>query len=287
MSGGFPQGIERKNFQYGGASTGSTGNSLTSGATIGAIGAYTTIVASTAYDAAWLDLMMNSYSAGAHSATCTYSVTLAVGSVGNEVPFASDIVYDCPTSSGHAQHFEFPVNIPAGSRISAALRSFASATTDFLNVAVELSDSPLSGIQGFSGHLDTYGFNTTTMIGAAVDPGGTINTPGAYTQITASLTNDIAGFLIGIDNQGNLGAGFNGMYLVDIATGAAASEVIFLPKLQLSRSNFGPPIIESPPYFGPIFRSIPAGTRVAIRAQSSMNTATYRVFGATLYGIRA
>lgn len=264
------------------AGTGSTGTTLTSSATVNTKGAWTQIIASTAadYDALFLCITMLPGSQG--SMMC---IDLAVAASGNE---SNGVVFQNVLLSGalDGYHFFVPFPVPAGSRI--AMRYASGTASDAIGV----------GITGFaggygrglgSGIVDTYGYSGSgSPIGIAVDPGATSETKGAYAQLTASTTHDLAGFFLGFDIQNHLGgaSSFGNAFVVDIAIGASGSEKIILPDTRGTHTLFSGGA-DINPSFTPIFPiTIPAGTRIAARALCSDNTASDRVVGVSLYGIR-
>jgi hypothetical protein len=106
----------------------------------------------------------------------------------------------------------------------------------------------------------------TNSRGTSVTPGGSPGVEGSYAQLISAASNTVnaSGLLVSISVGGLI------RYMVDIAVGAAGSEVIIAPNLYAEggvglRQNFQ--------YFLPI--SIPAGTRIAARAQSTGTAAAF------------
>ena len=112
----------------------------------------------------------------------------------------------------------------------------------------------------------------TNMPGQPLSTGGTVITPvvgakGAWAQVFASLTADTYGLMILVHNSRTSAA--NRGYAIDVGIGAAASEQVIIP--DLIGSNAG--VTNNTGgiwYYFPVF--IPAGTRVAVRAQGSVVT---------------
>jgi hypothetical protein len=241
---------------------------------------WTQIIASTVYDSSWIRITI----AGEGQSGRQIAVDIGIGSSGNEVVIISNLGMG---SYGTQQvSYMFPFSVPLGTRISARLSS--SLLTDNAQVVqcTLFADRYMS--PGVVSAIDTYGFNNTTNLGQAVDPGGTANTKGSYAQITAGTSNDIAGFMLMFDTQGQSTPSTNHVvdWLVDLAIGGSGSEVIFLPNwLQIaycwSAKNYFANGVT--PY---IPMQIPAGTRIAARAQCNTNASPERVFGLTLYGVR-
>lgn len=112
----------------------------------------------------------------------------------------------------------------------------------------------------------------TNLPGQPLSTGGTVITPvvgskGGWAQIFAALDADTYGLMILVHNSRTSAA--NRSYAIDIGIGAAGSETVIIP--DLIGSNAG--ITNSTGgiwYYFPIF--IPAGTRLAARAQGSVTT---------------
>lgn len=122
--------------------------------------------------------------------------------------------------------------------------------------------------QNIDTSYERIGF-TSTGTGTSVAAHATLNTKGAtYTTLIASTTNSIAGFWLFLQVSSASGARF----LVDIATGAASSEVIILPDVpaQPGVAGGGGHVM-----FIPL--NIAAGTRVSARCQSSSSGASITV----------
>lgn len=92
--------------------------------------------------------------------------------------------------------------------------------------------------------------------GTVVAPSASANTKGSWVQITASTTADICAVLVQIQNFGS------GQFAVDIGIGGAGSEIVIANNILCSLSSNA-----SPDPFFPC--SIPSGTRIAARCQSS------------------
>ncbi len=101
-------------------------------------------------------------------------------------------------------------------------------------------------------------------LGTSLTPGN--NTKGTWAQLISSTTNDSYGVIVHI-NSGFTAAAARSM-LVDIGTGAAASEVVLIPDLLCEGADATERGAVT--FFFPLF--IPASTRIAARA--SVNNAT-------------
>jgi len=205
---------------------------------------------------------------------------IAVGAPGAEQIIINNLLFSTPLTTMFRQLYSFilPLRIPAGSRL--AMRSQASTAASTASLAIQLLvggflfPMPLS-------YVDTYGANTADSGGQMVDPGSTVNTKGAWVELSASC-NRMRMMLIATGSRLNTTMG-SAVWLMDIGVGAAGSEVVVIPNLMLA-SITGSGIY--PKYIGPLPMHIPVGTRVAVRAQCDINDASDRLFDAVIYGMR-
>jgi hypothetical protein len=110
-----------------------------------------------------------------------------------------------------------------------------------------------------------------TNYGTTVTPA--IGSKGAWAEVISSLTDETYGLLICVNSNTTTNNSRN--TVIDIGVGAAASEIVLIPDLiggNASNYNTGGGGVW---YYFPV--SIPAGTRVSARAQSTVTTAL-RVF---------
>lgn len=215
-----------------------------------------------------------------------YLVDLAIGAAGSEVVIAENLLVCGASSSGYrvaVYAFHLPVQIPAGVRIAARCQALG-ASSGALHVNCSLlaqgllPSSPLS-------RVTTYGADTSDSGGVSVDPGGSANTKGAWSQLAAS-TRPAGLLVVAFGNQANI-ARSAGNFMVDIGVGAAGAEVVVIPNLALkaSASGAGVTIALEPLVFPPLPVAVPAGARLAARAQSNNTDATDRLLDVVCYGI--
>lgn len=258
------------------------GTVVTSGGSANAKGSWTVLASSTPADFTHLYLMLNGIGSAANNPV---AFDLAAAPSGSEASglIAQNVVYDLRTSI--QCHALVPCGfVAAGSRLAVRMASgTASDTIDF-------------GVTGFDGGwlsqtsnagVDTYGYGGSGAIkGLTVDPGATAGAKGAYTQVTASAPNDYCGLFLGFDNLQNFApAANNATCLVDVALGAAASEKVIVPNIAVPRNFFSE--YQLAPALTPTFYvPVKAGTRIAVRASCAISTATDRLLGVSLYGVR-
>jgi hypothetical protein len=206
-----------------------------------------------------------------------FLVDIAIGAAGSEVIILADLFKESwgqITALGPI--YDFNIDIPAGTRISARCAGYA-YNTKKTSVGVHLMNTGF--YKNHLGIVDNYGLNAADCGGVSIDPGGTANTKGAWSQITASTTRTIRELMTVFGNQRNTGRALY-HWLVDIGIGGAGSEVVIIPDIPFNcGANLTLYPVNSVLY--PV--AIPAGTRLSVRAMCSGNDATDRTFDAILY----
>lgn len=268
--------IEGQRWANAGANTGtSRGTTITSNASVNTEGSFTQLIASTTFDANAILVMFDDIAAG-----LDYLVDIAIGAAAAEVVLLTDLYVGGGTGAiVYGAQYYFPIAIPAGTRLSARCQCSTGASS--LRVSCLLMQQSFLPSQPL-GRVTTYGANAADSGGVQVDPGGTANTKGSYSQIVASTTYDTSALIFAIGNQLNT-VRSSQSWLVDIAIGGAGSETIIIPNVVLG-CNTSPDIVcPQTSLLLPI--SIPAGTRMAARAQSDGIDATDRLFDIIVYGV--
>lgn len=235
---------------------------------------WTELVASSSFAADSLGLVMF---AGTTVADCL--VDIATGAAASESVILENIPYGMGNTTGTpCGSLILPISIASGSRVSA--RYQASTSTMTMRLAGYLMAKDTVAFHECTSSV-TYGANTTDSGGAGVDPGGSANTKGVYTELSASTSADIKWLVVGISNQIN-GARSGAFFLVDIATGAESSESVVVPDLFFAMSA----LTDAPGFhwFFPVPIEIASGTRLAVRAASNITDATDRLFDVIVLG---
>lgn len=232
-------------------------------------GSYTQIVASTPEAACGLLITV----LGANSNFTGFLLDIATGAVSSEVDLISNVVFQ-PSNPGNTNGLGvfIPINIAAGTRLSA--RCQATASSAAIGITVTLVGGTSSATAA------TYGANTTTSHGTVIDPGGTAHTKGSYVQLTPSTSAAIDWLLVLATCNGNTGM-VSASYSIDIATGGSGSETVVVPNLTLtanSQHTIAPRVWGLPV-------SIPSGTRIAARMAATTNDATDRLLTLEVIGI--
>jgi hypothetical protein len=236
---------------------------------------YTELIASTAFAAQSILITFENASAS----TIDFLFDIAVGASSSEQIIIANLQVSIPNGVSVAASFWFPIHIASGSRISARCQCTTGAAT--VRVSALLFGGGFASPERHS-IVDTYGAATADSGGTSVDPGGSSNTKGSYSQLTAATTRPHKGLLLAIGNQIN-GVRTGCAWLLDIAIGASLSEQVIIPNLSLNADTTKDMVFPQAFSFIPI--TIPAGTRLAARAQCSITDATDRLLDVVAYGV--
>ena len=171
---------------------------------------------------------------------------------------------------------QLPLYVPRGSVLT--LRGESVSATSFRVHIVGLSRG-LLGMPGFARCFRLY--TPVTRRGAVIDAGATANTKGAWVELISAVPSNIRALTFSID-QANDVARTACTWLFDLGIGAAGSEQVIVPNIQLATDATSSMV--TPNTFGPIPVGIPSGVRLAARAQCSINTAGDRTFGLAVWG---
>lgn len=155
------------------------------------------------------------------------------------------------------------------------------AGSEAIDVTLLLCDTSLSELTSYA--YNDYGITAgTDSKDTALDPGGTANAKsGTFVEISSSVAADAEWILFFFGNNANAAA-LTADWLVDIATGAAASEVVKIANLFLhtsTTSDYVQPACVIVP--GDVF----AGQRVSMDLQCTTIDATDRVISAAMLAI--
>lgn len=226
-------------------------------------GSWTELLASTSYDGVGLIVQVF-----CDSATLTGLLDIGVGGSGSEVAIVENFHFVRLASSygGSGQIF-IPVHVPAGSRISCRVQVSSTAGMTVRVAAQVIASS--GGTPIFGRRTATYGAVTASSKGTAVAASSTTNTKGSWVELAASASMSSEWCVLSVLNDGTNGK----VNLIDIGIGAASSEQVIVPNLympaaqtyQLTGGKCSFPL------------HIPAGSRVAARAQSDVSSAAFSI----------
>lgn len=266
-------------FTSSGAAVSSKGATVTAAGSANTKGNYAQLISSTT--APGCGLIVN-ITAGSVTRSDNL-IDIAFGAAASETVVVRNLLHSRgqdggSTAGDSVNRYFLPIHVPAGTRISARTQcSTASGTVSLIVTVVSgafITPSPF-------GTVIDLGSNTADSGGTSVDPGSSANTKGAYSELVASTSRPIYQLYVAFAIQLTAAATAR-HHLVDIAVGGAASEVVVVPDIQSSidaRDNLRSTV------FGPIPVNIPAGSRIAARAQSTTSSAGTRLLDVIAYGV--
>jgi hypothetical protein len=237
---------------------------------------YTTLVASTAYDAHGVFLHVSG--PGASGTVTAALLDIAIGAASSEQIIIPDLMCgNSGVSNGaylSACAYYFPIRIPAGVRVSG--RSQCAVGGQNIYVGIHLLRH--SGMPGgwFGQRVTAYGVNTSTSSGATVSV--TQNTY-ATVNVTASSTNPVKYLQLGHDLANDSG-GSTSRGLLEVL---AASQVL-VDDLPYNESTTTETVQNAMPNFilSTMMFNLPAGIALAVGAMRSVTAETR---GFALYGV--
>jgi hypothetical protein len=226
----------------------SVGTSITSGGSGGVFSAWTQLVASVDATAEGFYAHIYPLNAG------YYQFEIGIGGAGSEVVIATVL------SQGSCAGIYVPIRIPIGVRVSARV----SAATGSSACRILLTLNRGRGITQMYGNSRAIGI--TSGVWTQADPGATANTKGAWVELVASTLYDVRAITLsyGTDNTGSTNAA-----LMDLGVGASGSEQVVISNMSGPNTAFG-----AGNCLGLYNLPIPAGSRIAVRMQSSTNVTT-------------
>lgn len=255
----------------------STGTNVQTGTSNNTKGSWVQLVASTDVDTSWLGLSFGNFE---NIAGIDYLFDIGVGAAASETAIVNNICLSARGTWIPTSPPLFPVSIPSGSRIAARAQCSNSGVS---GRATKLAAHLFGGGSAQSsphGLVTTMGANTADSGGVNVDPGAVAHTKGAWSELSSSVPFSTRWLVVAIGNQINGGRSLAN-WLVDLGTGAGGSETVVVPDVCIQCIASGtiiPQLISLP-------LSLPAGERLAVRAQCDITDATDRTFDAIAYGV--
>lgn len=262
--------------------SGSLGASVSNLTALNTKGAYVELIASTSF--AYSGMRFEFCQSNGVTAYGPILADLAIGASGSEKIIAENLFHDTWRGSQFSNNLLLPISVPSGSRLSARFQSGGNTSAGLTISATGFTTGFASPF--FAGHsrLITMGANTADSGGVSIDPGGTANTKGSWTEVVASTSVSLAYLYMIIGEQQNPALDEFFDWLFDIAIGASGSEKVLVNNLWHHERGleYGDGYVH-----GPLPVSIPAGSRLAVRSQCSRTDATDRLRDVVLYGVAA
>lgn len=248
------------------------GTAIAPSATINTKGSWTQLIASTPEDMIALMIRI-AYSNGGGNDTGA-QIDIGIGASGSEQVLIPNVNLNCAaaTASFASILFSglFPLQIPAGSRLSARSAANIATFSGTIQVCAIGYDGQIAGSFDFGG-VDAIG---SSAVGFGTSIAGGNAAKGSYTQLVASASQDYCG-LIGVFDYA--AASGTNLFNLDIAIGASSSEKNIVNDLFVGNVSQGRNSTDF------LDVQIPAGSRISARA-ACLSGAAANV-GLTLYGV--
>lgn len=236
----------------------------TGGGTSATKGTAVQLIASTAFDAHWITILAQGYAAAAIASEG--SLDILIGAATESILIADLLMGYCGgdlTTSADVgpKRWDFPLYIPAGSRIAAQAAGARLSTN--LGVAVFLyGGQGYASLASSGSRVTTYGVSAPN--GVTITPGAS-GGEGSWTEITASTSEDHFALIPSLQLSTDTTA--NRRYLfVDIGIGAATEEEIAQSFIFQTGSN---EFMAGPYNSIPCMKPIPAGSRLTMRVSNN------------------
>lgn len=247
------------------------GTAVTTGAISTNKGTAVELIASTNFDAYWVKLTAGGYGVAATASQGCFD--LLIGAATESILIADMLMGHCggdTTTSADVgpKTWEFPLYIPAGSRLAAQAAGVRTALGVYITVELWGGDGYPAWPVG--SRVTTYGMGTVPR-GTTITPGAS-GAAGSWTQITASTSYDhialVPSFQVATDTTVN-----RRHITVEMGVGAATEELISHPYFYQTGTNE----FMAGAYNGlPTFCNIPASSRLVMRASNGgTNDAAY------------
>lgn len=173
------------------------------------------------------------------------------------------------------QQYVVPCDIASGTRLGVRAEGTTGAGTEEVTVAIILCDTALPGLTSVASVA--YGTTAGSSDKAtSYDPGGSANTKGGYTALSASVSASAQWLYINVGGLRNTTT-TTGSYLMDVAIGGAGAESVKIANVPLgvdAGSDY-----YSPYSLGPFPASDFQSQRLSVNLQSTLTDATDRLVG--------
>lgn len=254
----------------------SDGILVTGAAATNTKGAWVEIIRSTSFDAGLMMFEIRCGTTGL-AGDCMYDI--GVGPAGSEQVLIPNVYLSRTTTSAVIGAWQFPVSLPAGTRIAARAQSSTASNPSALTLRVMASAFQSEEPRGA---IYSFGANTATTAGTPIDAGAVANTKGAWAEVVRATPSPIGAISLSVGNNKDVARVF-APFQVDIGIGAAGAEQVVIPDLVFSAEPGDDLIFPSTTWPMPV--AIPAGTRIAARCRSSITGAGDRTLDVIVHGV--
>lgn len=243
-------------------SSGASGGTTVSATTAGVYGSWVQLTAASGVAATHLIIVIADPNGGNE-----IDVDIGIGAAGSEVVVAQSLFL---RADGYVRNngmtYSVPIQIPINSRVSARMLGSAASRSCQVSVRAIAGPSAHASFSKMENLGGTY-FNTA---------GYTANVKGAWNVLSASVPNDVKALHLTwglIDFV----SGQTSAALIDFGIGASGSETILVPDLHVTAHDLSGASHNT--FQNAFFPSgLPAGTRLAFRAQVSAGSSSRYLF---------
>lgn len=261
------KGIIQTQHNLGGVGDSSPGDGVTTGGTAATKGTAVQLIASTNFDAFWVTVMAFAYGTSAQASRGCLDIM--VGAATEEVIIPNLLMGGAGARSDAAgcsmKRWDFPLYIPGGTRISA--KAAGDRTSTAFGVAVQIYGGNACPPFRVGSKVTTYGIGTVPA-GTAVTP-GTTAAEGAWTEITASTTEDHFAFVPSMQPGSDTTLTSITFLYMDLGLGAATEEALLGAEQSYAFRYDSGEQCEGPWNTFPSFQDVPSGTRLVARLSNN------------------
>lgn len=252
------------------ASTSIPYTTVTADSSANSDGAWVQLIAATTIEASEMLLTSTTTGQSGVDTSGLLDIYIGDGSQNPVAPLVDDFqigyLLNAAGAAGIKQGFRLPVRVPFGVEVIARVRSATASRTYPIRLDL-VGGIPGVNLPAFH-RCRTYGAVTATSRGTALATPGGNNAKGAWTELSAAVTETIYG--VGVGPAGNWLPGFGTIgFFYDIGVGSAGNEVVVVPDMTFW--TFSSEIVgEDWPAgrFAPLMRPIAAGERLVARQQT-------------------
>lgn len=260
-------------YTAGAATASSLGTSVAAGSPANSLGSWVQLVAAGSNPGGVLILFVENTTSSQRSVM----LNIGIGPSGSQVIVVPQLY--CAMGPYALAQAVLPIYIPPGVALWVQSQGVVAASAVYVTASLVMPGfMPSTPFQ----RVTAYGASSLTSQGITVDPGGTVNTKGAWTEISASIANPTKMLLMGVGQLATSGAAVL-CQLVDIGVGPSSGAVTTIIS-NIPVYNNGSYIV-LPCFVGPFPATIPAGSNLWGRSQCNNNGATVRLLSIALYGI--
>lgn len=252
---------------------GTIGTSVTTGASSSTKGSPAELIASTAFDAYWIKIWALNY--GVAATTSQGCLDILAGAATEEVIIPDLLMGFCGHASAStgfgAKTWEFPLYIPAGTRLAA--RAAGDRTSTAFRVGIQIWGGDGSPPFRVGRKVTTYGI-TTVPAGTDVAAGYSA-AEGNWVQIAASTSEDHFAFVPSFHpTDGDTTLTPSKVQYIDLGVGAATEELMLGVQQSFVFMYDTNELCGGPYNPMPAFQDVPSGTRLTARISMSGATDT-------------